>query len=145
VIILLSDGSHNVKDSLPPLEAAQLAADLKIKVYTIGAVGNRFGRNVPGSLAELLNLRGYRTGSEDSVDEPLMRQMAERTGGQYFRATDTDGLSAIYKEIDRLETTQLETTRRTTYKEWFLPLVVAGVALLAAEQLLAATRFLRVP
>jgi Ca-activated chloride channel family protein len=145
VIILLSDGSHNVKDSLPPLEAAQLAADLKIKVYTIGAVGNRFGRNVPGSLADLLNLRGYRTGSEDSVDEPMMQKIAEMTGGQYFRATDTDGLSAIYKEIDRLETTRLETTRHTTYKEWFLPLVVAGVALLAAEQLLAATRFLRVP
>src|SRR5581483_11508985 len=145
VIILLSDGSHNVKDSLPPLEAAQLAADLKIKVYTIGAVGNRFGRQVPGSLAELLNMRSFRTGSEDSVDEPLMRKMAELTGGQYFRATDTDGLAAIYKEIDHLEKTQLETTSHTTYKEWFLPLVVAGVALLATEQLLAATRFLRVP
>jgi Ca-activated chloride channel family protein len=145
VIILLSDGSHNVKDSLPPLEAAQLAADLKIKVYTIGAVGNRFGRNLPGSLAELLNFRGSRSGSEDSVDEPMMQRIAEMTGGQYFRATDTDGLSSIYKEIDRLETTPLEASAQTTYKEWFLSLVVAGVALLAVEQLLAATRFLRIP
>ena len=45
IIILLSDGAHNIKDAMTPLEAAQLAADLKIKVYTIGAVGNR--QNTP--------------------------------------------------------------------------------------------------
>jgi Ca-activated chloride channel family protein len=145
VVILLSDGSHNIKDSLPPLEAAQLAADLKIKVYTIGAVGNRFGRGGSGSLAELLGVRPPRTGSEDSVDEPMMQQIAGKTGGRYFRATDTDGLAEIYQEIDRLETTRMESNGRTTYKEWFLPLVVAGTALLAVEQLLAATRFMRIP
>src|SRR5262249_10883205 len=110
-----------------------------------GAVGNRFGRNVPGTLADLLNLRSSRTGSEDSVDEPMMQKLAEMTGGQYFRATDTDGLAAIYKQIDRLETTPMEGGSHTTYKGWLLPLVVAGVVLLALEQLLATTRFLRIP
>jgi Ca-activated chloride channel family protein len=142
VVILLSDGSHNVKEGLPPLEAAQLAADLKIKVYTIGAVGNRFGR--PRRLAEIV--RAAQGGSsEDSVDEPMLRQIAAKTGGQYFRATDTGGLSAIYQEIDHLETTQMERTVRVAHHEWFLPVLAFGVALLALEGLLGATRFLRVP
>jgi Ca-activated chloride channel family protein len=147
VVILLSDGSHNIRDSLPPLDAAQLAADLKIKVYTIGAVGNRFGKIVPLTPNDFLRLRAQRAAgsSEDSVDEPMMRQIAAKTGGQYFRATDTDGLSAIYQEIDRLETTQMERTIHTTHKEWFLPLVVLGVALLVIEHLLAATRLMRIP
>jgi Ca-activated chloride channel family protein len=146
VIVLLSDGSHNVKDSLPPLDAAQLAADLKIKVYTIGAVGNRFERGQPVTMADWARLaQRQRSGSEDSVDEPMMRQIASRTGGQYYRATDTNGLTGIYQEIDRLETTRIETTSRTTYREWFLPLAAAGAALLALEQLLGATRFLRIP
>jgi Ca-activated chloride channel family protein len=146
VIILLSDGSHNVKDSLSPMDAAQLAADLKIKVYTIGAVGNRFERNQSVAMSDLLRLASRQRGnSEDSVDEPAMRQIASRTGGQYYRATDTNGLTSIYQEIDRLETTRIEKTSQTTYFEWFLPLVAAGAVLLALEQLLSATRFLRIP
>jgi Ca-activated chloride channel family protein len=143
VVILLSDGSHNTKDSLQPLDAARLAADLHIKVYTIGAVGNRFDREP--TLADLLRSAQARTGSEDSVDEPTMQKIAAMTGGRYFRATDTDGLAAIYEEIDRLETTRLETTVHVLWREWYWPLAAAAAGLLAVEQLLAATRFLRVP
>jgi Ca-activated chloride channel family protein len=74
-----------------------------------------------------------------------MRRIAAETGGQYFRATDTDGLSRIYQEIDRLETSQLDHTVRVAYREWFLLLVIPAVLLLAAEQALAATRLLRIP
>jgi Ca-activated chloride channel family protein len=142
VVILFSDGSHNVREGMPPQEAAQLAADLKIRVYTIGAVGNRFGR--PRRLADVVRV-AQGGGSEDSVDEPMMRQIAARTGGQYFRATDTAGLSAIYREIDRLEKTTMERTVQVVHIEWFLSVLVSGVALLALESLLGATRFLRVP
>jgi Ca-activated chloride channel family protein len=143
IVILLSDGSHNVKDSLQPLEAAKLAADLHIKVYTVGAVGNRFDR--APTLADLLRASQTRSGSEDSVDEPTMRKIAETTGGQYFRATDTDGMAATYREIDRLEKTRLERDVYVAWREWFLWPAAAGAALLALEQLLAATRLLRVP
>lgn len=148
VIVLLSDGAHNVKEGMPPLEAAQLAADLKIKVYTIGAVGNRFGRPDPAqprTLADLVRRMQGGGAAGDSVDEPMMQQIAERSGGQYYRATDTNGLLNIYQEIDRLETTRLQRTVRVRHREWFLLGVVPAVALLAVEQLLAATRLLRVP
>lgn len=145
IVILLSDGSHNAKNALLPLEAAKLAAELQIKVYTIGAVGTHIDNNMR-QLSELLrSLNGGRYLPFDDYDEPTMQRIADMTGGRYFRATDTDGLAEIYREIDRLETTRMESSGRTTYKEWFLPLVVAGAALLAVEQLLAATRFMRIP
>jgi Ca-activated chloride channel family protein len=144
VVILLTDGGHNVKEGLPPLEAAQLAADLKIKVYTIGAVGNRFGKPVK-TMAEILREAQGQKIVGDSVDEPLMEQMALRTGGQYYRATDTTGLANIYQEIDRLETTRMEKTVRLSRREWFLAALLPAVGLLLLERALAATRLLRIP
>lgn len=146
IIILLSDGAHNVKDALPPLEAAQLTADLKIKVHTIGAVGSRLhGAN--RTLADLIRRAQKRQSNMgfDDYDEPAMQRIADLTGGRYYRAADANGLAAIYRDIDRLETTPMEKTIQTTYREWFWPLIVLALALLAAEQLLASTRCLRVP
>jgi Ca-activated chloride channel family protein len=145
IIILLSDGSHNIKDAMQPLEAAQLAAELKIRVYTIGAVGNRFGKQP--KLADLVRQMQVREGrgSEDSVDEPTMQKIAELTGGKYYRATDTSGLTSIYEDIDRLEKTEMEKTVRVSYREWYLLALTPAVMLLALEQLLAATRLLRIP
>jgi Ca-activated chloride channel homolog len=144
VLVLLSDGSHNVKEGMPPLDAAQLAADLKVKIYTIGAVGNRFQKTRP-PLSGSLSYGYQRESSEDSVDEPLMQKISERTGGQYFRATDTDGLLRIYREIDRLETSKMETTMRVAHKEWYFFMLLPAIGLMAVEQLLAATRLLRIP
>jgi Ca-activated chloride channel family protein len=143
VVVLLTDGGHNIKEGMLPVEAAQLAADLKIKVYTIGAVGNRFGKP-PTTLAGALRpAQGGLPG--DSVDEPLMEQMASRTGGKYYRATDTDGLANIYKDIDRLETTRMEKTTHVSRREWFLAALLPAVGLLLLERTLAATRLLRIP
>jgi Ca-activated chloride channel family protein len=144
IIILLSDGSHNVKEGLAPLDAAKLAADLKVRVYTIGAVGNRFEQPRLADLVRLMQTR-QRSGSEDSVDEPTMQKIAEMTGGQYFRATDTNGLTSIYQEIDRLEKSQIAQTVRVAYREWYLAALTPAIVLLVLEQLLAATRLLRVP
>jgi Ca-activated chloride channel family protein len=134
IIILLSDGSHNVKEGMAPLDSAKLAADLKVRVYTIGAVGNRFGK--PAAV---------RRGSEDSVDEPMMQKIADFTGGKYWRATDTNGLTGIYEEIDKLEKSQMEQTVRILHREWFVASLAPAILLLFVEQLLAATRLLRVP
>jgi Ca-activated chloride channel family protein len=144
VVILLTDGGHNVKEGMPPLDAAQLAAELNIKVYTIGAVGNRFGKP-PRTLAEALREAQGRQMPGDSVDEPLMEQMASRTGGRYYRATDTDGLAKIYKDIDSLETTRQEKTLQISRREWYLAALLPAVALLLLEGALSATRLLRIP
>jgi Ca-activated chloride channel homolog len=135
VIILLSDGAHNIKNAMQPLEAADLAAALKIKVYTIGAVGNRYR---PNQVRKSMD-------DDDAVDEPTMQEIASRTGGQYFRATDTTGLTQIYQEIDRLETTKIEKKVHKTVREWYLIPLIPGLLLLVVEQILLATRFLRVP
>jgi Ca-activated chloride channel homolog len=146
VVILLSDGSHNARDAIvPPLQAAALAKDLKIKVYTIGAVGNQFGKSELANMVRRAQDPLYAMLGGDNVDEPLMQKIAAETGGQYYRATDTEGLAHIYQEIDRLETTQLEHTGRLAHREWFLVLVIPAVLLVVAEQLLAATRLLRIP
>ncbi|HEX5269439.1 MAG TPA: VWA domain-containing protein [Gemmataceae bacterium] len=142
VVVLLTDGGHNIKEGMPPAEAAQLAADLGIKVYTIGAVGNRF--NKPRTLADALREAQGRAAG-DSVDEPLMEQMASRTGGRYYRAADADGLAKIYADIDRLEATRMEKTVHVSRREWFLAALLPALALLLAERALAATRLLRIP
>jgi Ca-activated chloride channel family protein len=143
VVILLTDGGHNIKEGMPPAEAAQLAADLNIKVYTIGAVGNRFGKPAKTLAEALREAQGGAKG--DSVDEPLMEKMASLTGGRYYRATDTDGLAKIYDDIDRLETTRMEKTLHLSRREWFLAALLPAVGLLLAERALAATRLLRIP
>lgn len=139
VVILLSDGSHNVQDGLHPREAARLAADLGIRVYTIGAVGS------PG-LSGLVRA-GLAAGSAggDTVDEPMLEQVARLTGGRYFRATDTDGLLRVYGEIDQLEKTAVERSVQLRYRDWFPAVLVLALLLLLLEQGLAATRLLRVP
>ena len=74
-----------------------------------------------------------------------MRKIAEMTGGRYFRASDSDALVRIYQEIDRLETTAFDNAAHITYREWFTLPAIPAVVLLVLEQLLTATRFLRVP
>jgi Ca-activated chloride channel family protein len=66
-----------------------------------------------------------------AVDEPLLRQIAQRTGGLYFKATDQHSLQAIFHDIDRLEKTPLKVKRYVRYRETFMPLALAGLSLLA--------------
>src|SRR5258708_14327214 len=65
-----------------------------------------------------------------AVDEPLLRQIAQRTGGLYFKATDQRSLQAIFRDIDRLEKTPLRVKRYVRYRETFMPLAPAGLSLL---------------
>jgi len=103
IVILMTDGQNNA-GKVPPLTAAEAAQALAVKVYTIG-VGTR--GKAPYPVVNPLGRKEYRQVDVD-IDEETLRQIAQRTGGAYYRATDTAGLRSIYDEIDRLEKTEVE-------------------------------------
>lgn len=79
------------------------------------------------------------------IDEPLMREIAQMTGGRYYRATNTEALSRIFQQIDELEKTPIQATRYTRYDEVTRPLVLFGLVAVALELLLSSTLVVRVP
>ena len=140
VIILLTDGRNN-RGEIEPKTAAQLASSYGIRVYTIGA-GKHGTARYP--VDDPLLGRRYVQMRVD-VDEEMLREVADLTDGQYFRATDRESLESIYQEIDELEKTEIEVTEFTRYSELFhFPLGFA-IALLLLEAVLANTRFRKVP
>ena len=139
ILILLSDGKQTAPDAMNPQAAAKLAAELGVRVYTIGAVGNQ-GGEPPSALMRFMN----RTSAADSVDEETMKRVASLTGGKYFRATDSEGLLAVYREIDQLEKSRIEQVSTVKREDWFTVPLIAGLLGLALEALLAATRFLMI-
>jgi Ca-activated chloride channel family protein len=140
VILLLTDGENN-KGLIDPRTAAATAAAFGIRVYTIGVgtIGEApipTGRGLGGFRYELLPVR---------IDEPLLQEIAQKTGGRYFRAKDSEALSRIFRQIDALEKTPIQVTRYTRYDETTRPLLLLGLSALALELLLATTLVVRVP
>jgi Ca-activated chloride channel family protein len=140
VVLLLTDGENN-KGLIDPRTAAAAATTFGIKVYTIGVgtIGEApipTGRGPGGFRYELLPVR---------IDEPLLREIAARTGGRYFRATDSEALSRIFRQIDQLEKTPIQVTRYTRYDEVTRPLILLGLIALGLELLLSGTLVVRVP
>ena len=133
VVVLLTDGRNN-RGEIGPVTAAQMAAALGAKVYTIGA-GTRGTARVPvdGPFG-----RRYASVPVD-VDEPTLREVAETTGGRYFRATDRESLQEIWGQIDELERTEIEVENFTQYGELFHWPLAAGLLLLVVELGLAQT------
>ena len=121
VMILLSDGSNN-SGEIEPATAADLAAEFDIRIYTIGAGTNQSYTRIPG--------RGL---IRNEIDEDTLVEIAQKTGGKYFRATDETALSAIYNEIDQLERSEIEVKEFTRHREiygWFLiPAFFAGLGM----------------
>lgn len=123
-IILLTDGSNNT-GNVAPLTAAEIAKQHGIKVYTIG-IGtngtapypqeNMFGR------IEYVNLPVV-------IDEATLRNIAESTGGKYFRATGNNVLKEIFSEIDRLEKTKMDLRNFTSTEDDYMPWAIAALAL----------------
>ncbi len=134
VVVLLTDGRNN-RGEIDPVTAAQAAQALGVRVYTIGA-GSRGTARVP--VTDRFGNRRYVTTRVD-VDEPTLRAVAETTAGRYYRATDRESLEAIYREIDELETTEIEVENFTTYGERFHIPLAAGLLLLLAEVVLGRT------
>ena len=140
VILLLTDGENN-KGLIDPRTAAATAAAFGIKVYTIGVgtIGEApipTGRGLGGFRYEMLPVR---------IDEPLLQEIAQKTGGRYFRAKDSEAQSRIFRQIDALEKTPIHVTRYTRYDETTRPLILLGLTALAVELLLGSTLVVRVP
>ena len=142
VIILLTDGVNN-RGQIAPLTAAEIARAQGIRVYTIG-VGTQGSAPYPA-----VDIYGQPTGgtvmAPVEIDEKTLGAIAERTGGRYFRATDNAKLKAIYDEINQLEKSKVEVTEHVAYHEEFLLWVVAALAALLAEMLLANLVLKRIP
>ena len=128
VIILLTDGVNN-RGEIAPLMAADIAADMGVKVYTIG-VGKRGKAPYPA-----IDMFGRMTFQmmDVEIDEETLSEIASRTGGKYFRATDKEKLKAIYDEINQMEKSKVEVTNLTIYHEQMLPLLLLALLCLALE------------
>ena len=121
VVILLTDGNSNTGD-IDPITAAGLAKEYGIRVYTIGA-GSVSGGFLPTpSIFGNMMLRQ----NSEGIDEATLNKIADTTGGKYYRAKDTESLLKAYKEINQLETTDVELNDYYEHTEGFLPFAVLG-------------------
>ena len=140
IVILATDGQNN-SGKLDPLLAAEAAAAVKVKVYTVG-IGEQ------GSAPMPVFMGGQKVGYQNvpvDVDEATLQKIADKTGGKYYRADNAEKFQQIYNEIDKLEKTEASVKKYTEYKELFPWFVAAGLALLLLEFVLAQTAFRRLP
>ncbi|VAV85835.1 Aerotolerance protein BatA [hydrothermal vent metagenome] len=137
IIILLTDGVNN-SGFIDPNTASELAAEYGIKTYTIGLGTNGMALS-PVAISRKGTFQYGRVQVE--IDEDLLKEIASVTGGKYFRATDNKKLKEIYKEIDKLEKTDVEEFKFYNYEEKFRPLVLLAGLLLIIELLLRFTIF----
>jgi Ca-activated chloride channel family protein len=140
VVILLTDGVNNA-GNLDPLAAAELAATAGIKVYTVAAGRNGYAPFPVPQRGGGTRLQRVRV----EVDEETVRQIAERTGGRYFHASNEEGLKEVYAEIDRLERSEITELRYVQYEEHYAMFAGAGLLLLLASGLAAGTWLRRLP
>jgi Ca-activated chloride channel family protein len=140
VVLLLTDGVNN-RGAIDPRTAADAAASFGVKVYTVGVgtIGEAripTGRGLSGFRYEMLPVE---------IDEQLLRDIAGKTGGHYFRATDSESLSRIFQQIDQMERTPMDARRYRTADETPGPFLLAGLGLFAVALLLGSTKVVRVP
>lgn len=140
IVILLTDGVNNA-GSVNPLTAAEAAKALGIKVYTIGA-GTRGEAPVP--VKDAFGMTHLQRMKVD-IDEKVLTEVADATGGKFFRATDTDSLEHIYDSINKLEKTTRKLKKYQQYDELYLWFLVPGLCLLLIELVLRQTRFRQLP
>ncbi len=136
VVILLTDGDNNA-GSIDPATAAEMAKLFGIRVYTIG-VGTR--GTAPYPVQTPFGGIQYQQ-IPVTINEPLLQQIADETGGKYYRATSNEKLEQIYDEIDQLERSKIEINEFTRVHEEFLPFVLIGLALLLLGFILKNTVF----
>ncbi len=129
VIILLTDGVNN-SGFIEPETAADIAEQYGIKVYTIG-IGTNGMAEFPYAIAP--NGQFLFRMMQVEIDEKLMRSIARKTGGKYFRATSNSKLIQIYSEINKLETTEIEELKYYDYDEKYRPLVLLAGLLVLVE------------
>jgi Ca-activated chloride channel family protein len=139
IVILTTDGENNA-GRISPLVAADVAKTLKAKVYAVG-IGTEGG--APILVNTLLGPTYQQT--QFSIDEKLLKEIASRTGGRYFRAKESKKLAEIYNEIDRLEKTEVKVKEYTEYEELFHFALIAALIVLLTEIVLAHTLLRKIP
>jgi len=137
VIILLTDGVNN-SGFIDPKIASELANEFQIKTYTIG-IGSNGTAKAPIGILPNGNFQYGMTKVE--IDEPLLKSIADVTGGQYFRATDNEKLAQIYSVINKLEKTEIEEFKYTNYDEKYRPFILVAIILIVLEFILRNTFF----
>lgn len=141
VAILLTDGVNNAGTE-SPMAAAELARSVGVKVYTIGAGTNGLAPvRVPDPFTGQSVLRPMPV----EIDEATLEAIADRTGGQYFRATDAEALRRVYAQIDQMERTKISERRLREYDEYYRHVMGFALALMALAWLGRATIFRRLP
>ncbi len=141
VIILLTDGVNN-RGEIAPLTAAAIAKEMDVKVYTIG-VGT-MGRAPYPRVDMYGNIVDY-VQMPVEIDEDTLTEIAQSTGGEYFRATNMEKLEQIYDQINQMERSEVEISDFTTYKEKFLFWLVVALGLLLVEVILSSLILKRLP
>ena len=129
IIILLTDGVNNT-GSITPEMASDIAYKYDIKIYTIGVGTEGFAEQPTG---ETFNGEFVFRNMPVKIDEALMKDIARKTGGKYFRATDNNSLKAIYDEINKLEKSEIKDKRYLNYNELFRPFLLLALALILIE------------
>jgi Ca-activated chloride channel homolog len=131
IMVLVTDGGNNAGE-IDPLSAAAMCKGLGFKVYTVGVgTAGRVPVPVPMRDPETGRIEIHRQLMNVAVDEELLRQIARRTGGRYWKASDLRSLEEAFHDIDGLEKTPLRVKRYVRYREAFAPLALAGLSLLA--------------
>lgn len=140
VIILLTDGRNNAGE-IDPFTAAEIARTFGIKIYTIGAGTKGLA---PFPAMDIFGNRVMKQVKID-IDDDALREIAKITDGKYYRATDTESLKEIYRQIDKLEKTETEVTQYTEYNELFHYFLLPALGLLLVELGLTKTKLRKIP
>lgn len=141
IVVLMTDGENN-RGQIDPLTAARAAAAFDIRIYAIG-IGSEGLAPMPIGRGAL---GGYQYANVPvHIDEELLGEVAEVSGGRYFRATNEAALDSVYGQIDRLEKTAVDVRRYVEYTPRHLPFLLLAASLLLIEWMLRASRWGRVP
>ncbi|WP_126651779.1 VWA domain-containing protein [Chryseobacterium aureum] len=133
VVILMTDGVSNIQNAIPPQLAAELAKSNNIKVYSIGIGTNGYAL-MPTSQDIFGDL--IFTETEVTIDENTLREIAQTTGGKYFRATSNSSLEEVYDEINQLEKSDVKVSKLYNYEEYFKIFLWIALAMLVLDALL---------
>ena len=137
IVILLTDGVNNA-GTVSPLQAAEAAKALTVRVYTIG-VGSHGTAQIP--VRDPWTGRQVLRLMEVDLDEESLTKVAEMTGGKYYRATDNEALEKIYNEINQLEKSEREYIEHDNFDDWAEWLILPALGFLLVEMALGSTRF----
>ena len=129
----MTDGVNTIINAMPPQIAAELAKNNGIKVYTVGIGSNGFaafptGTNIFGDIVF--------TEQKTEIDENTLIDIAQLTGGKYFRATDNNSLQTVYDEINQLERSDVKTSKLYNYEEYFRVFLWIALGLLLLDAML---------